>query len=160
MLFADRVQDELMITMRNYQMPFDREAAAVLLSQLGLSEKMEAYPRDLSTGERQRTALGAITIVHPGGLLLDEPTRGMDYAAKKALGDLLKRWREDSMSILLVTHDVEFAAQCADRVMVLREGTIQTEGEARYVLSKEAGLCTQIAQLFPDQGWIIPEDVS
>ncbi|HPH96871.1 MAG TPA: energy-coupling factor transporter ATPase [Anaerolineaceae bacterium] len=159
MLFADRVQDELMITMRNHQMPFEWEAAAALLSQLGLSEKIDAYPRDLSTGERQRTALGAVTITHPGGLLLDEPTRGMDYAAKQALGDLLKRWREDNISILLVTHDVEFAAQCADRVMVLGEGTLQRMGEARYVLSKEPGLTTQVAQLFPDRGWIIPEDV-
>lgn len=159
MLFADRVEEELRVTLRNHQMAYDADQAAVLLEQLGLLHKANAYPRDLSTGERQRTALGAVTITHPGGLLLDEPTRGMDYSAKQSLADLLKRWREDGMSIFLVTHDVEFAARCADRVMILADGVIQQSGEAKEFFSKTTGLTTQTAQLFPARGWIIPEDV-
>lgn len=160
MLFADRVQDELLVTLRNHRMDVDQEKMSGLLERLGLLHKANAYPRDLSTGERQRTALGAVTITHPGGLLLDEPTRGMDYASKRTLGELLKGWRNDGMSILLVTHDVEFAAQCADRVVVLGDGIILQSGEARTLLSTVPGLMTQISQLFPGKNWIVPEDIS
>ncbi|MCB0050528.1 MAG: ATP-binding cassette domain-containing protein, partial [Caldilinea sp.] len=63
-----------------------------------------AYPRDLSVGEQQRVTLAAVTVTRPGALLLDEPTRGLDYGAKRGLEQLLVEWRDDGMAILVVTH--------------------------------------------------------
>ena len=97
MLFADQVQDELIITLRNHLHGADRKGEQSkitaeelrrvneLLTRLGIAEFAQAYPRDLSVGQRQRAALGAVMITHPPVLLLDEPTRA-------STGKLRKRW--------------------------------------------------------------------
>ena len=170
LLFADTVIDELLITLRNHNIPLPPEGEtqatlgggvhpARLLERLGLGDKAAAYPRDLSTGERQRVALGAITVTRPGALLLDEPTRGLDYAAKRVLVELLQGWRGQGMAIMLVTHDVELAAQVADRVALIDEGQIKVVGRAVDVLSSSAAFMPQMAQLFPGRGWLTVMDV-
>jgi energy-coupling factor transport system ATP-binding protein len=159
LLFADTVLEELIITLRNHGMeaapPVDPRA---LLERLGLADNEDAYPRDLSAGERQRVALGAVTVARPGALLLDEPTRGLDYAAKRALADLLQGWRDEGMAILLVTHDVELAAAAADRVVLLSQGEIIASGEPAQVLGASPLFAPQVARLFPGRGWLTPED--
>jgi energy-coupling factor transport system ATP-binding protein len=159
LLFADSVRDELAITLRNHGLetnpPIPPQA---LLGRLGLADKAGAYPRDLSAGERQRVALGAITITRPGALLLDEPTRGLDYAAKQALVDLMRGWRERGMAILLVTHDVELAAAAADRVVLMSQGEVIASGDPSQVLGASSLFAPQVARLFPGSGWLTPED--
>jgi energy-coupling factor transporter ATP-binding protein EcfA2 len=159
LLFADTVRQELLITLRNHRLetqpPIDPQA---LLAQLGIVGKADAYPRDLSAGERQRVALGAITVTRPGALLLDEPTRGLDYAAKHALVALLRGWRDEGMAILLVTHDVELAAAAADRVMLMSQGDIIARGAPAQVLGASPLFAPQVARLFPGSGWLTPED--
>ncbi|MFZ1768822.1 MAG: ABC transporter ATP-binding protein, partial [Caldilinea sp.] len=130
-----------------------------LLSRLGLTDKADAYPRDLSVGERQRVALAAITVTRPGALLLDEPTRGLDYAAKRALERLLHEWRDDGMAILVVTHDVELAAAIADRVVLMSQGEVIAEGAPAEVMATSPLFAPQIAKLFPETGWLTAEDV-
>jgi energy-coupling factor transport system ATP-binding protein len=130
-----------------------------LLARLGLTHKAGAYPRDLSVGERQRVALAAITVTLPGALLLDEPTRGLDYAAKAELVALLKGWRADGTAIVLVTHDVELAAVLADRVVLMSQGQVIAEGAPSLVLGASPLFAPQIARLFPDTGWLTVEDV-
>lgn len=159
MLFADTVADELATTLRNHGRR-DEGQVEQLLGWLGLRELATRYPRDLSVGERQRVALGAVTVTLPGGLLLDEPTRGLDYAAKERLAQLLRRWRGAGAAALLITHDVEFAATVADRVLVLGRGGLVADGPPHAVLAGSPLFAPQVARVFPGSGWLTVEDVA
>ena len=160
LLFADTVADELQVTLRNHGLgDHPPLAPAALLDRLGLSDLAGSYPRDLSVGQRQRVALGAVTVTRPRLLLLDEPTRGMDYAAKRDLVRLLREWQAEGAGILLVTHDVEWAAQAADRVVMLRQGQVVADGSPSDVLAGSPLFAPQIARLFPGTGWLTVEDV-
>ena len=164
LLFADRVIDELEITLRNHGMLPEQGGhppiePAALLDQLGLAHKAHAYPRDLSVGERQRVALASITVTQPGSLLLDEPTRGLDYSAKEQLMILLHGWRDQQMAIVVITHDVEFAATIADRVVLMSQGEIIASGAPTEVMATSPLFAPQVARLFPKSGWLTPGDV-
>jgi energy-coupling factor transport system ATP-binding protein len=113
----------------------------------------------LSVGEQQRVALAAVTVTRPGALLLDEPTRGLDYRAKQQLVELLRRWRDDGMAILLVTHDVELAALAANRVVLLSQGEVIANGSPAEVLGSSPLFAPQVARLFPETGWLTVEEV-
>ncbi|MCJ7736948.1 MAG: ATP-binding cassette domain-containing protein [Anaerolineae bacterium] len=160
LLFADTVSDELIVTLRNHDLmqapPIEPDR---LLKRLGLEAVVDAYPRDLSVGQRQRVALGAVTVTRPLLLLLDEPTRGMDYAAKEDLVRLLREWQSEGSSILLVTHDVELVALAADRVVVLSQGEIIADACPSEVLASSPLFAPQIARLFPGTGWLTVDDV-
>ena len=168
LLFAETVRDELDVTLRNHDLLKDKPGHPPaprstfpdeLLARLGLTAKAGIYPRDLSVGERQRVALAAVTVTQPGALLLDEPTRGLDYRAKHGLTQLLKEWREEGMAIVVVTHDVELAAALADRVLMLSQGEILAEGPPVEVLGGLPLFAPQVARLFPNTGWLTAEDV-
>jgi energy-coupling factor transport system ATP-binding protein len=151
LLFADTVQEELLVTLRNHGRSGTPDEMMELLDRLGLSGKADVYPRDLSAGERQRVALGAVLVAKPGALLLDEPTRGLDYATKQALLELLRSWRELGMAILLVTHDVELAAEAADRVILFEEGLVSASGSPQQVLARSARFTPQMARVFEEE---------
>jgi energy-coupling factor transport system ATP-binding protein len=160
LLFSDSVMLELAATWANHGL--DGKAlpanASSLLEELGLSALADAYPRDLSTGQRQRVALGAVMITAPSLLLLDEPTRGLDYLAKHGLIGLWRRWQAAGMGLLIVTHDVELAARLADRVVVLDQGQVIAQGPAREILGASPLFAPQIARLFPGSGWLTVEE--
>ncbi len=161
LLFADTVQEELLITLRNHHLDTQEPQYQphLLMERLGIADKATRYPRDLSTGERQRVALGAVMVTHPGALLLDEPTRGLDYAAKQTLLKLLKNWRDEGMAILMVTHDVELAVQAADRIILLENGKVSADGDPVEVLAKDSTFAPQVAKIFPGRGWLTVNDV-
>lgn len=156
LLFADTVHEELLITLRNHQMkPSDAPVPPTeLLARLGLAAAADAYPRDLSVGQRQRVAFGAVAVMQPRLLLLDEPTRGLDMSAKRQLLDLCRTWLAAGAALLLVTHDVEFTAEVADQVLILEEGRIAAAGSPARVLPQYPLFAPQMVQLFPDQGWL------
>lgn len=158
LLFADSVAEELRITRRNHGLTPDDAAVGELLDQLGLAEVQSAYPRDLSVGQRQRVALGAVTVTQPPLIVLDEPTRGLDGAAKAALAAIWRGWLAQGKGILLVTHDVELAAQVAQRVVILSAGQIIAEGPTAEILGASPLFAPQIARLFPHRGWLTVED--
>ena len=160
LLFADTVRQELLITLKNHGLTAENSPVPLgeLLETLGLAQVADVYPRDLSVGQRQRVALGAVTITKPGLLLLDEPTRGLDYPAKRALVSLLHRWQAAGTGILLSTHDVELVAQAAERVVILSQGEIIAEGEPTTVLGSSPLFAPQVARLFPESGWLTAED--
>ncbi len=161
LLFADTVLEELHITLRNHAIdPADAPLEPhALLDSLDLGDKAGAYPRDLSVGERQRVALAAMMVTAPRAVLLDEPTRGLDYRAKARLSGLIRRLRAENRAVLLVTHDVELAAGTADRVMVMEDGVLIAQGSPEEVLSQSDTFVPQMAQLFPGRGWLTVSDV-
>lgn len=158
LLFADTVIDELKITLRNHDLSQHPPVEpSTLMARLDLQDVAHNYPRDLSAGQRQRVALGAVTVTRPRVLLLDEPTRGLDYPAKRELVRLLREWQKDGTSILLVTHDVELVAQAADRVLLLSQGEIIADAPPE-VLTASPLFSPQVARLFPGTGWLTADD--
>jgi energy-coupling factor transport system ATP-binding protein len=162
LLFADTVREEAWITLHNHGLdtaPDAGQRVDALLATLRMQTLADHYPRDLSAGERQRTALAAILITQPPLILLDEPTRGLDYAAKERLGQLLKAFAKAGKAIILVTHDVELAAMLADQVILLSQGEVIASGSPTEVLSPSPFFASQVARLFPATGWRTVEDV-
>jgi energy-coupling factor transport system ATP-binding protein len=107
------------------------------LARAGLTSLADRHPRDLSGGERQRLALAIVIGPRPLPALtcLDEPTRGMDRAFKDRLSSQLASLARDGCAVLVATHDVEFAAAFAERVVLLAEGRVIADGPAAEVLS-------------------------
>lgn len=159
LLFSDSVSGEMRVTLKNHNLNKTQDEIASFLTLFGLQYKQNDYPRDLSVGERQRVAVAAITIHSPQIIFLDEPTRGLDYQAKMELANLMKNWRDQNKSILLITHDVEFAAILADRVAILEEGRIVFTGHPKIAFSRFESYLTQTAKIFPDMNWITPQDI-
>ena len=159
LLYADTVVDEFDTTRRNHGLPRLTPAEAdQWLRQLRLSGYAGAYPRDLSVGERERVAIGAVTVTRPKLILLDEPTRGLDYTSKRALSQMLHDWQQDGCAVVVVSHDVEFIAECATRVVVMNKGNIADDGRPADVLRHGPIFTPQIAQAFPESGWITVAD--
>lgn len=159
LLFAESVIEELQITLRNFHLEKTEFQLISFLQQFNLADKSNRYPRNLSVGEIQRTALAAITIHDPRIILLDEPTRGLDYSSKENLAKILQGWRNEGKSILLISQDVEFAANIADRAAILESGEIIFSGSPRKAFTQFPIFRTQTARLFPNRGWILPQDV-
>ncbi|HHW29553.1 MAG TPA: ATP-binding cassette domain-containing protein, partial [Syntrophomonadaceae bacterium] len=145
-LFQDTVEDELRFTLNNFQLP-DNGICDEILRKLNLYALRHANPRDLSSGERQRVALASILVTEPRLLLLDEPTRGMDYRLKAELGGFLQGITASGGSVVMVTHDVEFAAEYADRVVMVFDGMIACDGP-REVLAESIFYAPQMARMF------------
>jgi len=157
LLFADTVADELAFTRRAKGISPSDDTP--LLQTLGLSEMRQDYPRDLSVGERQRVALAAVLVGDPELILLDEPTRGLDYVQKAALTAFLRTQKEQQKAIIVITHDVELVAQCADRAVVLGDGEIVVDDQVRKVMSAWPLFASQISRLFSSPQFLTVEDV-
>ena len=118
---------------------------------------LHRYPRDLSSGERQQLAI-ALMGARADLLLLDEPTRGLDPSVKQALSAYLRTRAGAGAGILVATHDVEWAARTADRVLLMADGEIYADGPPGMVLSDSLVFATQISKLVGG-GWLLPEQV-
>ncbi len=158
LLFKDTVLEELAFTRQGHKLPPDPAADRALLARLGLAGQAERYPRDLSSGQRQRVALAAILVAEPALLLLDEPTRGLDYAQKEALSAILLEQRRLGRAVLLATHDVELAARCADRVLLLGDGQVVVDGPTRQVMTGSLIFASQVNKLYRDPRYLVVED--
>ena len=107
----------------------------------------EVHPRDLSEGQRLALALALVLASRPGVVLLDEPTRGLDYAAKHELAALLRGLAAEGHAVLVATHDVEFVAQVADDVLVLAEGEVVSSGPVRRVVAESPAFAPQVTKV-------------
>jgi energy-coupling factor transporter ATP-binding protein EcfA2 len=157
LLFADTLRDELDFTRRSQGLPLG--GYEEFLRALGLEQHINAYPRDLSVGERQRAALAAILVAGPEVILLDEPTRGLDYPQKRALADFLAEQCRQGKTVIMSTHDVELVASCADRVVILGEGQVVVDGPVRAVMTESLVFSSQVNKLFRDDRFLTVEDV-
>ena len=105
------------------------ERAREVAAKLELTDKLTSHPFDLSGGELQRAAIGKLLLQDADILLLDEPTKGLDAYLKQELAGILKKLTEEGITMLMVTHDLEFAASYADRCALLFDGRITSEEE-------------------------------
>jgi energy-coupling factor transport system ATP-binding protein len=156
LFFAETLRAELAFTLKHH--PRSRLDPDTTLATLGLEHAIDRNPRDLSGGERERAALAAVLVGGPRVLLLDEPTRGMDAARKRALIATLRQLRDDDVAILLATHDVELVAEVASRVVLLGDGRIVADGGPRAVLSGSLTFTTAVNKLYGD-GFLTPGDI-
>ena len=111
------------------------ERALSLLTSLGVAARARAYPRELSGGEAQRVAIARALAMDPPLLLMDEPTAALDPARRGSLGGTLRQLASEGRGLLIATHDVDFAREFADRVVILASGEVVEEGAARQVLA-------------------------
>ena len=120
-----------------------REEALALLAKVGLADKADAYPAQLSGGQQQRVAIARALAMKPDAMLFDEPTSALD---PELVGDVLgvmRRLADEGMTMIVVTHEMGFAREVADRVCFLHGGVIVEEGPARQVLETPAQPRTQ-----------------
>ena len=126
-----------------------RDAALVdtVVQQMALAPLLGRHPFDLSGGEQQRAALAKVLLMQPRVLLLDEPTKGMDGAFKAEFGALLRKLCAQGTAVCIVSHDVEFCAQYADRCGLLFRGEVVTESDPRTFFSGNYFYTTAAARI-------------
>ncbi|MFF3453833.1 ABC transporter ATP-binding protein [Streptomyces sp. NPDC002730] len=112
------------------------------------------HPRDLSEGQRLALALAIVLTGRPPLLLLDEPTRGLDYAAKARLVTVLKGLAAEGHAIVLATHDVELAADLAHRVVILADGEVVADGPTAEVVVSSPAFAPQVSKILAPQKWL------
>jgi energy-coupling factor transport system ATP-binding protein len=118
----------------------------------------DTHPRDLSEGQRLALALVVVLVGAPPVLLLDEPTRGLDYPAKAELAVVLRALADEGHAVMVATHDVEFAAVAADQVVVLAEGHVVSDGPTRQVLAASPAFAPQVTKIL-GPGWLRVDEV-
>ncbi|TJZ55544.1 energy-coupling factor ABC transporter ATP-binding protein [Streptomyces piniterrae] len=118
------------------------------------------HPRDLSEGQRLALALAVVLTARPPLLLLDEPTRGLDYAAKARLTEVLRGLAADGHAIVLATHDVELAAELAHRVVILADGEIVADGPTNEVVVSSPSFAPQVAKVLAPLPWLTVPQVA
>lgn len=150
-LFSETVEEEIAFALRNFG--FKKNAVEKrttwALNLLSLTEYRKTSPFMLSGGERKRVALASVLAWNPKILILDEPTIGQDYKQKEKLRQFIMQMTTQEKTVIIVTHDVEFVAECKPRVLLMREGKIVADGEAAKILTDQEVL-TQ-ASIVPPQ---------
>ncbi|MFG2571663.1 ABC transporter ATP-binding protein [Streptomyces sp. NPDC048481] len=152
LLYADTVAAECTAA--------DRDAQAApgtcraLVSELLPGIADDTHPRDLSEGQRLTLALAVVLAARPPLLLLDEPTRGLDYAAKGRLVAVLRALAAAGHAIVLATHDVELAAELAHRVVLLAEGEVIADGPTAEVVVSSPSFAPQVTKILAPQEWL------
>jgi energy-coupling factor transport system ATP-binding protein len=119
----------------------------------------DRHPRDLSEGQRLALALAVVLAPSPSLLLLDEPTRGLDYPSKDRLIVVLHELARAGHAVVLATHDVELAARVADRAVVLADGQVIADGPARQVVCHSPVFAPQVAKILAPDEWLTVEEV-
>jgi len=167
-LFSETVEEEIAFALKNFG--FETEVIENridwALNLLGLTQYRKTSPFLLSGGERKRVALASVLAWDPKALILDEPTIGQDYQQKEKLRQFIVQMQTQGKTIVIVTHDVEFVAECNSRVLLMKEGRIIADGESREILTNQEVLAQssivlpQIAQIFAHLSSLgLPKDI-
>jgi energy-coupling factor transport system ATP-binding protein len=131
-----------------------------LLQDLVPSISEKNHPRDLSEGQRLALALAVVLSAKPRALILDEPTRGLDYQSKSLLIQILKKFAaQPGKCVVIATHDVELVAELADRVIFLSEGEVVADGPTIDILLASPAFAPQVAKVMSPRRWLTVKDV-
>ncbi|MBA3020516.1 MAG: ATP-binding cassette domain-containing protein [Actinobacteria bacterium] len=133
---------------------------AALLAQLGVLVEPERDPRDLSEGQQLSLVLAIQLSAAPPVLLLDEPTRGLDYQAKAELAAIISSLAADGMAVLVSTHDVEFAATIGERTLLMADGELIADADTASLLTSSIAYAPQMAKVFAPAAVLTPADVA
>jgi len=155
-LFCESVEEEVAFALRNFGFEKDIVSKRVTwaLNLLALTQYRQTSPFMLSGGERKRVALASVLAWDPKIVILDEPTIGQDHQQKEKLRQFIVQLKEQEKTVVIVTHDVEFVAECNPRVILMSEGKIVADGNADKILTdqdlvaKASIVPPQIAQIF------------
>jgi len=155
-LFSETVEEEIAFALKNFGFKEKtiRKRVTWALNLLDLTQYRKTSPFMLSGGERKRVALASVLAWNPKILILDEPTIGQDYQQKEKLRQFILQMKAQRKTIIIVTHDVEFVAECKPRILLMRQGKITADGEALEVLTNPEILTytsivpPQITQIF------------
>lgn len=167
-LFSETVDEEIAFALRNFGFKEEviEKRITWALNLLALTQYRKTSPFMLSGGERKRVALASVLAWDPKMLILDEPTIGQDYEQKEKLRQFILQMKTQQKTVIAVTHDVEFVAECNPRVLLMREGKIIADGEAgkiltdREILAQASIVPPQIAQIFLELPNLnLPKDV-
>jgi len=139
-LFAETVSEELSFSLRNFGFTEDvvKRRVETLMNTLDLERYSSSSPFVLSGGERKRVALAAILAWDPKHVIMDEPTIGQDYLQKDRLRNFIIQLISQGKTVVIVTHDVEFVAECKPRIVLLSHGRIIGDGNAPAILTNQS----------------------
>ena len=157
LLYGESVEDECRSADKVSALPDGTTLAALDRVLPGMPR--ERHPRDLSEGQRLALAVAVVLAPSPPLLLLDEPTRGLDYPSKDRLIRVLRELAALGHAIVLATHDVELAARVADRAVVLADGQVITDGPARQVVCHSPIFAPQVAKVLAPEEWLTVDEV-
>jgi len=154
--FCETVKEEIAFGLRNFGFPREaiKERVKWALALLGLTKYEKSSPFVLSGGEKKRLALASVLAWDPEVLIIDEPTIGQDYAQKEKLRHFIAQLIAKEKAVIIITHDIEFVADCSPRVIVMSRGRIVMDGPAWTVLTnhkqilKAALIPPQVTQVF------------
>jgi energy-coupling factor transport system ATP-binding protein len=132
----------------------DSSRARVMLDRLAPGIRGDIHPRDLSEGQRLALALALVIAGEPPVLLLDEPTRGLDYPGKARLVQVLRELAAAGTAVILATHDVELAAEVSHRTVVLADGDVVADGPTRDVVTASPAFAPQVAKILAPLPWL------
>ena len=158
LLYAETVAAECDAADRDAGLPAG--SCAALLERLVPGLDPDRHPRDLSEGQRLALVLAIQLVSDPPVVLLDEPTRGLDYAAKGRLVTLLRQLATEGRAVVLATHDVELVAAVASRTVVLAEGEVVVDGPTSEVVVGSPAFAPQIAKVVAPLPWLTVDEVS
>ena len=138
-LFSETVEEEIAFALRNfgYEEGVIKKQVEWALNLLDVTQYRKTSPFMLSGGERKRVALASILAWDPQAIILDEPTIGQDHKQKEKLQQFILQLNAQKKTVVVVTHDVEFVAECNPRVILMRQGKILAEGMAKEILTKQ-----------------------
>jgi len=155
-LFSETVEDEIAFALKNFgfEPEIIEKRVTWALELLSLTQYRKTSPFLLSGGERKRVALASVLAWDPKMLILDEPTIGQDHEQKEKLRQFIMQMQTQGKTVVIVTHDVEFVAECNPRVVLMSEGKIVAEGAGKeiltspQILAESSIVLPQIAQIF------------
>ncbi len=157
LLFHQSVEAECAQTDRDNSLAPGTTAA--LLHELAATVKIASHPRDLSEGQRLALVLAIVLAPKPDLLILDEPTRGLDYESKTLLTRFLTDRAESGAAVLIATHDVELVAELATRIIILAEGELVADGSTMDVLLASPSFAPQVTKVMSPRKWLTIADV-
>ncbi|MGI9198924.1 MAG: ABC transporter ATP-binding protein [Candidatus Nanopelagicaceae bacterium] len=157
LLFHQSVVDECNQTDHDHKL--ETGTTLNLLSEIAPGIKANSHPRDLSEGQRLALVLAIVLAPNPEILILDEPTRGLDYETKALLISQLRNRANNGSAVLIATHDVELVAELANRVTILADGELVADGTALDVLLASPAFAPQVTKVMSPRKWLTVSDV-